>query len=129
MRLLRHRDERRQPARDDKVLTSWNGLAIGAFAEAGHVLGEGSFVDMAAEAAAFLLEHLRSPDGRLLRSWKDGRAQHAGVLEDHAHLADGLLALYAATFDERWYIAARDLAELDPGAVLRFGGRLLRHGR
>src|SRR5512134_951222 len=55
---------------------------------------------------------MRSPDGRLLRSWKDGRAQHAGVLEDHAHLADGLLALYAATFDERWYVPARDIADL-----------------
>ena len=112
VRLLRHRDERRQPARDDKVLTSWNGLAIGAFADAGRILGEGPFVDMASEAAAFVLDHLRAPDGRLLRSWKDGRAQHAGVLEDHAHLADGLLALYEATFDERWYVAARDLAEL-----------------
>jgi uncharacterized protein YyaL (SSP411 family) len=112
VRLLRHRDERTQPARDDKVLTSWNGLAIGAFADAGRVLGEGPFVDMAAEAAAFILEHSRSPDGRLLRSWKDGRAQHAAVLEDHAHLADGLLALYAATFDERWFVPARDLADL-----------------
>ena len=112
VRLLRHRDERRQPARDDKVLTSWNGLAIGAFADAGRILGEGPFVDMASEAAAFVLDHLRAPDGRLLRSWKDGRAQHIGVLEDHAHLADGLLALYEATFDERWYVAARDLAEL-----------------
>jgi uncharacterized protein YyaL (SSP411 family) len=112
VRLLRHRDERPQPARDDKVLTSWNGLAIGALADAGRVLGEAPYVEMASEAAAFVLKHMRTRDGRLLRSWKDGRAQHAGVLEDHAHLADGLLALYEATFDEQWFTAARDLADL-----------------
>jgi uncharacterized protein YyaL (SSP411 family) len=112
VRLLRERDERPQPARDDKVLTSWNGLAIAAFADAGRVLGEPAFVGYASDAASTVLAELRTPDGRLLRSWKDGRARHAGVLEDHAHLADGLLALYEATFDERWFVAARELADL-----------------
>jgi uncharacterized protein YyaL (SSP411 family) len=51
------------------------------------------------------------PDGRLRRSWKDGRAVQEGVLEDYTHLADGLLALYEATFEERWFEAARDLVE------------------
>ena len=55
---------------------------------------------------------LQSPDGRLKRSWKDGRATGEGVLEDYTHLADGLLALYEATFDERWFAAARDLMDL-----------------
>ena len=110
--LLRARDERPQPARDDKVLTSWNGLAIGAFADAGVALGEPPFVEIATEAADFILDNLRTDSGRLLRSWKDGRAQHAGTLEDHAHLADGLLALYEATFEERFFVAARDLADL-----------------
>jgi len=112
VRLLRRRDERPQPARDGKVLTAWNGLAIAAFADAGRILGETTFVEMAAEAADFVLAHLRTPDGRLLRSWKDGQARHAAVLEDHADLADGLLALYEATFEERWFRAARDLADL-----------------
>jgi uncharacterized protein YyaL (SSP411 family) len=111
-RLLDARDRRPQPGRDDKVLTSWNGLAIAAFADAGRALGEDRFTRIAAEAADFVLRELRGPDGRLLRSWKDGRAQHAGVLEDHAHLADGLLALYEATFDERWFSAARGLMEV-----------------
>jgi uncharacterized protein YyaL (SSP411 family) len=111
-RLLEARDRRPQPGRDDKVLTSWNGLAIGAFADAGRVLGDERYGRIASEAAAFILRELRDADGRLLRSWKDGRAQHAGVLEDHAHLADGLLALYEATFDERWFLAARDLVEV-----------------
>jgi uncharacterized protein len=110
--LLRARDARPQPARDDKVLTSWNGLMIGALAEAGTSLHETAFVEIATEAADFVLNHLRTDDGRLLRSWKDGRAQHSGTLEDHAHLADGLLALYEATFEERFFVAARELADL-----------------
>ncbi len=110
--LLRRRDARPQPARDDKVLTSWNGLALAAFADAGLALDEPTFLEMASEAAGFLLRELRTQDGRLLRSWKDGRARHDAVLEDHAHLADGLLALYEATFEEHWFVAARDLADL-----------------
>jgi uncharacterized protein YyaL (SSP411 family) len=112
VRLLRHRDERPQPARDGKVVTAWNGLAIAAFADAGRILRETSFVEMAAEAADFVWRELRTSDGRLLRSWKDGQARHAAVLEDHADLADGLLALYDATFDERWFTATRELADL-----------------
>jgi hypothetical protein len=110
--LLRARDDRPQPARDDKVLTSWNGLMIGAFADAGVALDDGPFVEVATEAADFVLQNLRTEDGRLLRSWKDGRAQHAGTLEDHAHLAHGLLAVYEATFEERFFVAARELADL-----------------
>jgi uncharacterized protein len=112
VKLLRARDERPQPARDDKVLTSWNGLMIGAFAEAGRLLHEHSFVDVATDAADFVWRELRTADGRLLRSWKDGKAQHAATLEDHAHLADGLLTLYEATFEERHFIAARELADI-----------------
>jgi uncharacterized protein YyaL (SSP411 family) len=112
MKLLRARDERPQPARDDKVLTSWNGLAIAAFAEAGRALDDEGYTRIGTEAAGFVLRELRTADGRLLRSWKDGQAQHAAVLEDHAHLAEALLTLYEATFEERWFIAARDLAEL-----------------
>jgi uncharacterized protein YyaL (SSP411 family) len=110
--LLRRRDARPQPARDDKVLASWNGLTLAALADAGRALQEASFLEMASDAADFLLRELRTADGRLLRSWKDGRAQHAAVLEDHAHLADGLLALYEATFEERFFVAARELGDL-----------------
>ena len=66
---------------------------------------------MAQEAATFLWDALREADGRLRRSWKDGRALHRGVLEDYTHLAEGMLALYEATFDERWFGAARELME------------------
>jgi hypothetical protein len=119
--LLAARERRPQPARDDKALAGWNGLAIAAFADAASLLprdGDPACADLAAgyrataeRAAARLLEALRAPDGRFLRSWKDGRARHAGTLEDQACMADGLLALYEATGEERWFVAARETVE------------------
>ncbi|HEX5013468.1 MAG TPA: thioredoxin domain-containing protein [Candidatus Limnocylindrales bacterium] len=109
--LLERRARRPQPARDDKALAAWNGLAIGALADAGRAFGATRFVDAASAAAEQILAGLRRPDGRLGRSWKDGRSTGEGVLEDYADLVDGLLALYEATFDERWFTAARDLAD------------------
>jgi uncharacterized protein YyaL (SSP411 family) len=108
-RLFETRQKRPQPGRDDKVLTAWNGLMIGAFADAAAAFGEPRLAEVAARAADLLLTRLRDDDGRLRRSWKDSRARHAGVLEDYADLADGLLALYEATFDERWFEAATGL--------------------
>ncbi|HVL53381.1 MAG TPA: thioredoxin domain-containing protein [Vitreimonas sp.] len=110
-RLLERRRQRPQPARDDKALAAWNGLAIAAFAEAGRLEGGERYVHAAVAAADTILAGLRRSDGRLGRSWKDGRASGEGVLEDYADVADGLLALYEATFDERWFITARELAE------------------
>jgi hypothetical protein len=120
-RLLEWRARRPQPARDDKVLAAWNGLAIAAFAEAARLLAASGDASLAADAdryrdaaiaaATAVLDGLRRPGGRLGRSWKDGRASSEGVLEDYACLADGLLSLYEATFDERWFREARDLAE------------------
>ena len=110
-KLLVVRDARPQPPRDDKVLTAWNGLMIAAFAEAGAAFGRADWTQAAERAADLMLREMRDDHGRLRRSWKDGRALHAGVLEDYSNLADGLLALYEATFDERWFVAARGLAE------------------
>ena len=113
--LLAARALRPQPARDDKALAAWNGLAIGALAEAARLLpGDGGrrYRAAAARAADSILAGLRRGDGRLGRSWKDGRSTGDGVLEDYADLADGLLALYEATFDERWFVTARQLAEV-----------------
>jgi uncharacterized protein len=120
--LLRdRRASRPQPARDDKVLAAWNGLAIAAFADAARLLSVGdntpdlgrseSFLKSAISAANGVLAGLLRPDGRLGRSWKDGRSTGEGVLEDYADLADGLLSLYEATFDERWFVTARQLAD------------------
>ncbi len=113
-RLLERRAHRPQPARDDKALAAWNGLAIGAMADAARLLPESAaerYRAAATEAAGAILAGLRRADGRLGRSWKDGRASGEGVLEDYADLADGLLALYEATFDEAWFVAAHDLAD------------------
>jgi uncharacterized protein YyaL (SSP411 family) len=110
-RLFHRRGTRPQPARDDKALAAWNGLAIGAFADAGRLFGAERYVAAAARAAGAIVGGLLEADGRLGRSWKDGRAVGQGVLEDYTHLAEGLLALYEATFDERWFRTARSLVD------------------
>ncbi len=110
-RLLERRATRPQPARDDKALASWNGLMIAALAEAGRLLDEPRYTAAAVRAATTIVEGLLADDGSLRRSWKDGRAVGQGVLEDHSHLAEGLLALYETTFDERWFAIARRLAD------------------
>jgi len=110
-RLFELRRARPQPALDDKVLAGWNGLAVGAFAEAGAAFGDGRYVDAAVRAARFVLERLRAPDGRLLRSWRGGRPGGPGYVEDYALLLDGLLGLGEATLDPGWIAEARALAD------------------
>ncbi|MBA3877194.1 MAG: thioredoxin domain-containing protein [Anaerolinea sp.] len=120
-RLLEARSRRPQPARDDKAIAAWNGLAIAGLADAARLFelapsgrdadAAGRYRAAAERAASTMVEDLLRPDGRLGRSWKDGRATGDGVLEDHACLADGLLALYETTFEERWFIAARRLMD------------------
>ncbi|RKS80687.1 hypothetical protein CLV35_0153 [Motilibacter peucedani] len=110
-RLLAARAERVRPGRDDKVVAGWNGLAVAALAEAGILLQRSDFVE-AAGAAAELVIGLQSRGGRLLRTSRDGVAgTSAGVLEDYADLAEGLLALLAATGDARWLEAAAELLD------------------
>ena len=107
--LLQERDLRIKPGLDDKVITSWNGLMMGAFAEAAAVLDRPDYAAVAARNAAFLLDALRR-GGRLLRSYKDGRAGGQGFLEDYAFVVSGLLSLHEATFEERWLREAIALA-------------------
>jgi uncharacterized protein YyaL (SSP411 family) len=106
--LFTRREHRIKPGRDEKVLTSWNGLMLRSFAEAGRYLSRPDYVQVAVKNAEFLLGKMQE-DGRLLRTYKDGRAHLKGFLEDYAFLADGLLALYEATFDQRWFSEARRL--------------------
>ena len=110
-KLLAARNLRPQPARDDKVLTAWNGLMIAAFAEAGALMSRPDWTAAAKAAADLLLREARDERARLRRSWKDGKALHGGVLEDYANLAEGLLAAYEATFEERWFVAGRELTD------------------
>ncbi|TFV67991.1 thioredoxin domain-containing protein, partial [Blastococcus sp. CT_GayMR20] len=111
-RLLAARADRPQPARDDKVVTAWNGLAVAALAEHGVLTGdEGSVV--AARRAAELMAGTHWVDGRLRRASRDGVAgRHVGVLEDYGDLAEGLLALHQATADGRWLELAGDLLDV-----------------
>ncbi len=101
-RLLAARDQRPQPARDDKVVAAWNGLAVAALAETGALLDRPDLVE-AATATAELLVDLHVVDGRLRRVSRDGIVgRPAGVLEDYADVAEGLLALLSVTGDQRW---------------------------
>jgi uncharacterized protein YyaL (SSP411 family) len=111
--LYQLRSKRIWPGLDDKVLTSWNGLMLAAFAEAGQTLGRPDYIDAAKSNADFLHRMMRRDSGRLLRTWRAGSdAKYNAYLEDYAYLADGLLALYEATFERRWVDWARELAEL-----------------
>jgi uncharacterized protein YyaL (SSP411 family) len=122
-RLRAARERRVWPALDDKRLCAWNALMIAALADAGAVLEREDYTSAAGAAADFVLRELRDPDprspasagqgagGRLLRSWKDGQGKLNAYLEDHAFLLEALLSLYEATFEPRWFGAARELAE------------------
>jgi len=110
------REKRARPARDEKVLVGWNGLALAALAEAAVAFGSTRYLQSAETSGAFLLGELSRPEGRLYHTWKDGAPGGNGFLDDYACLAEGLLALYQATFSETWFSAARDLVD----AMLRY---------
>jgi hypothetical protein len=109
-RLLAARSRRPRPGRDEKILASWNGLAIRALARAGRLLERPDWVEAADRAAGFIRRTLRR-DGRLLAVWTDGRARFAGRLDDHAFLLDGLLELLQARWSDeqlRWACTLAD---------------------
>jgi uncharacterized protein YyaL (SSP411 family) len=110
-RLLEARAHRVRPGRDEKRLTAWNALMIGALADAGAALGEPRYTEAATACATFVLSELRDVEGRLLRSWRDGRARIGGYLEDYAFLLEALITLYESTFEARWYEEAARVAD------------------
>jgi uncharacterized protein len=111
-KLFGTRNKRVFPGLDDKVTVSWNGLAMAAFAEAGSILERKDYLDTATRNAKFLYHTMRTEPGRLLRTWKAGStAKNNGFLEDYAFLAEGLLTLYQAGFEEHWFEWARNLAD------------------
>ena len=103
------RDHRIKPARDEKVLTAWNGLMLASFAEAAAVLEREDYAQVARRNARFVLGNL-SRDGLLLRTYKDGQAKLNGYLEDYAFFIDGLLNLFEATGEFEWLAEATTLA-------------------
>jgi uncharacterized protein YyaL (SSP411 family) len=113
-RLLSARLPRIRPATDDKVLTAWNGLMLAAAAEASRVIDEPElqhkYLILATRNADFLMDALR-PEGRLRRSWRQGKSTNEVFLEDYASLILGLLELYQTDFQDKWFVSARKLAE------------------
>jgi uncharacterized protein YyaL (SSP411 family) len=109
--LFHRREERVRPNLDDKVLAAWNGLALAAFADAARAFSRDDYGRAAEANAAFLLREMQTPDGRLLRAWRGGRARLDAYLEDYANVIAGVLTLYETTFDARWYVEARRLAD------------------
>ncbi len=109
-RLYEARSQRVRPGLDDKRLTAWNALMISALAEAGAVLERDDYVQAAVQCATFVLDQMRGPDGRLLRTWKDGHSRLDAYLEDHAFLLEALITLYETTFEPRFYREAAALA-------------------
>jgi uncharacterized protein YyaL (SSP411 family) len=100
-KLLEEREERIHPFRDDKVIASWNGLMLRAFAEAGAALKRPHYLAAASANARFLYQEMVA-EGGLLRTYREGQAKIPGYLEDYACVADGFLALYEATFRQEW---------------------------
>ena len=110
-KLFDEREKRIKPFRDEKVLTAWNGLMLAAFADAAGVLGNEEYLQIAKENAAFIQRELQR-DGRLLRTWKDGKAKLNGYIEDYANVADGLIELFQVSGDLEYLTEARRLADL-----------------
>jgi len=100
-RLYKARSQRPPPLRDEKILTAWNGLMISAYAQAGFVLHKKNYIETAQKAAQFILNNLYQ-DGRLSRTYKDGKAKLNAYLDDYAFFISALLDLYETTFEIKW---------------------------
>jgi hypothetical protein len=106
--LLEKRSERIRPASDDKVITSWNALALTVFSEAARYLDHPDYLDIACRNASFLWNKVYL-DNRLYRSWRNGKARHNGYLEDYAGLILAYITLYQSNFETLWFSRARIL--------------------
>jgi hypothetical protein len=120
-RLLEVRNKRVRPSLDDKILTSWNGMMLGAMARAGAVLCKSGWVDGAIRAANFLWSELREKSPTLLHRWRENDASIPAYLDDYAFLIAGFLHLYDATLDVLWLSRAIQLQEEQNAALLDEG--------
>jgi len=109
-KLFEVREERVKPARDEKVLTAWNGLMLASFAEAAAILNRPDYREIAKRNARFVLDNLRK-DGLLLRTYKEGQAKLNAYLEDYAFFIDGLVSLYETTGELEWLKEASALTD------------------
>jgi uncharacterized protein YyaL (SSP411 family) len=134
--LFQAREKRPRPHRDEKILSSWNGLMIAALARAGAALGETAWIEAAACAGRFFLETMwDGSSGRLWRRWAGGEAGIEGQADDYAFLAWGFLELHQATLDGSWLDACQGLLKaakarfFDEGDGSYFNGGLLGDAR
>ena len=107
--LFQAREKRPQPARDEKIITAWNGLMITALAHGSSVLGDSRYLDSATRCADFIWSR-QWVSGKLLRVYKDGQSKIDGCLDDYAYFLEGLVTLYEAGLDSRWIERAKELA-------------------
>jgi uncharacterized protein YyaL (SSP411 family) len=107
--LYEARASRPPPIRDEKIIAAWNGMMIAAFAQAGWMLAEPRYVDIAARAARFVLEQMRAEDGALVRTYSEGRKGSVSFLDDYAFMIGACLDLYEATGDATWIRRAVEL--------------------
>ncbi len=119
-RLFNYRSQRIRPLLDDKIITGWNGLMIGALAQAGRYLGRADLIDAARRATLFVIKNLATSRGRLFRCWRRGKAEITGFFEDYAFLTHGLLELFRSDYNPEWLKWA---IELHDKSVDLFAGR------
>ncbi len=110
-KLIDVRDKRIHPGLDDKIIASWNGLMISAFARGFQVFEDKKYLRAAERAASFIVDKMRGKDGKLLRIHRNGQSKLYAYLEDYAYLARALVDLYEAGFDAQWLFAAEALTE------------------
>lgn len=110
--LFQRREQRVRPARDEKIITAWNGMAVSALAKAGSALQAPMYIEKAKAVASFGLIRLQRPDGRLCRSFMGVPSSISGFLEDYGYFVAGLVDLYKATLEPFWLDAGLNLMEL-----------------
>ncbi|MEZ6104360.1 MAG: thioredoxin domain-containing protein [Pirellulaceae bacterium] len=110
-KLFAVRSRRVRPGKDDKILVNWNGLMIDAMSRAAAILDEQRYMNAARLAAEFICDNMKQSNGQLLHCWRNGQARFQAYLDDYACLANGLVSLYEASFEERWIDEAHQLIE------------------
>ncbi len=98
-KLFKIREKRVHPYKDDKILTDWNGIMISAFAKAARAFGSSLYEDTAVKAVKFIMNKLRTKEGKLLHRFRNGEAGITGNLDDYAFLVSALIDLYETTFN------------------------------
>ncbi len=110
-KLIEARNKRVRPGLDNKVITSWNALMISAFARGYQVFEDKRYLRAAENAASFLINRMRTEDGKLHRTYREGKSKFHAYLEDYAYTARALIDLYEAGFNEHWLFLAEELAD------------------